>query len=286
MAAKKPRKRDIEDEQRIRGRLRDDGVRPNAGKKLPHGRRSKEEIQANLQRPNRGNRAAHKLRQSHWEAVQYYMQGFDKKTSLLKAGYSQFYSTTKQWKVFDREDVQHAIREERWRMKSRRHKLSDKVLDEMTNLAFFNMGKILRITEEGDLIYDFSTVSEDDLAAIGEVTVEVYKEGRGPDAVNVKRVKVKPYDKKGALDSLARILGMFEDNLNVNHSGQTLEERLQAGRRRLSQISENVVDAEYQEVGTRVSDDASEGFDRATGEDVGYDGSFGDLEDDEDVEED
>ena len=47
-------------------------------------------------------------------------------------------------------------------------------------------------------------------AALSEVTVEDYVEGRGEDARQVKRVKFKLHDKQAALVALARHLGRFD----------------------------------------------------------------------------
>ena len=88
----------------------------------------------------------------------------------------------------------------------------------------------------------------DDFAAIGEVTVETYKEGRGDDAQEVKRVRVKPYSKDSALVALARIFGMFNDNITVNDGGVTIEERLARGRKRIEKDAPKTIDADYEEV--------------------------------------
>ncbi len=46
-------------------------------------------------------------------------------------------------------------------------------------------------------------------AALQEVTVEDFTEGRGEDKRDVRRVKFKLYDKRAALVDLGRHLGMF-----------------------------------------------------------------------------
>lgn len=185
------------------------------------------------------------LSQAQFLAVEYHLQGYSKNQSMIKAGYSP--STAKMpWQVFDLPQVAAYLEKRRESMKMAGNRLEDRIKEEFAKIAFFNLGDVILVTDDGELVYDFSEVTMDQMAAIGEVTVETYKEGKGKDAQDVKRIKVKPHDKKAALDSLARICGMFKDNINHTSNGQSLEERLQAGRQRLGQAP--VIEAdEYNE---------------------------------------
>jgi phage terminase small subunit len=75
----------------------------------------------------------------------------------------------------------------------------------------------MRRGPDGDPYLDFSTLSRDQAAALTEVTVEDFKDGRGEDARDVRRVKFKLADKRAALVDLGRHLGIFKDR--VEHSG-------------------------------------------------------------------
>ena len=188
------------------------------------------------------------LKEAHYRAITYYMQGMSKTQALMRAGYSPEFARARQNVVFERLDVLREIERRRNAFKNRTSNLVDRIKDELSKIAFFNIGEIVEVTKDGDLIFDFSTATMDQLAAIGEVTIETYVEGRGPAAQEVKRFKVKPISKKEALDSLARIMGMFKDNLDVTSGGQSLEERLQAGRKRLGKPVETVIEGEFEEV--------------------------------------
>ena len=85
----------------------------------------------------------------------------------------------------------------------------DAVIDELAKIAFSNILDYVRITSEGDPYIDLSKITRDQGAAIVETTVEDYTEGRGEDARNVRRVKIKLADKKSALIDLGRHLGGF-----------------------------------------------------------------------------
>jgi len=183
------------------------------------------------------------LTQSQFMAAEYFLQGYTKKQAMIKAGYSPV-TAAQPNAMFDLPQVQQHIEKRRDEMKLSTVRLEERVKEELAKIAFFNLGDVIAITDDGELVYDFSEVTMDQMAAIGEVTVETYMEGKGKDAQEVKRIKVKPHDKKAALDSLARVCGMFKDNTNVSFNGQSLEDRLQAGRARLGQAPIIDVDAE------------------------------------------
>lgn len=98
----------------------------------------------------------------------------------------------------------------------------DKIAQELAALGFANMEDYIGTTAEGDAFVDLSSLTRREAAAITEITVEEYTEGRGEDARNVKRTKFKLADKRGALVDLGKHLGMFEkdntqrqNNINI-----------------------------------------------------------------------
>ena len=93
----------------------------------------------------------------------------------------------------------------------------EKVYRELALLGFCNMQDYMRAGTDGDPYLDFSALTRDQAAALTEVTVEDFKDGRGTDARNVRRVKFKLADKRAALVDLGKHLGMFKDR--IEHSG-------------------------------------------------------------------
>lgn len=85
----------------------------------------------------------------------------------------------------------------------------EEVVAELIKLGFANMADFLRVTTHGDPFLDLSGLTRDQSAALSEVTVEDFTDGRGEDARDVRRVRVKLHDKKGALVKLAEHLGAF-----------------------------------------------------------------------------
>jgi len=76
----------------------------------------------------------------------------------------------------------------------------ERVLREYRRIAFANLRHILDWNEEGMEVKPAKDLTEDDVAAIAEI---VEAAGTG------KPYKVKLYDKKAALDAIARYLGML-----------------------------------------------------------------------------
>lgn len=102
-------------------------------------------------------------------------------------------------------------------MKEREKRLEvsqDRVLKEYAKLGFFDPRKLFNDDGSPKGIQEL----DDDTAAVlaGLEVMEIW-EGRGEDrqfAGYLKKYKLA--DKKGALDSIARHLGMFKDSLDVN----------------------------------------------------------------------
>ena len=89
----------------------------------------------------------------------------------------------------------------------------DRVLEEYAKLAFFDARKLF---DDNGAVLPVSQWPDDAAAAIGGLDVAEIGLGDGDgDALGVVK-KLKLIDKRGALDSLARHLGMFVDKQEVS----------------------------------------------------------------------
>lgn len=93
-----------------------------------------------------------------------------------------------------------------------------RVVTELGKIGFANMADYMKAGPDGDPYLDFSKLSRDEAAALTEVTVEDFKDGRGDDARDVRRVKFKLADKRAALVDIGKHLGMFTDR--IEHTGK------------------------------------------------------------------
>ncbi len=100
---------------------------------------------------------------------------------------------------------------------------------ELAYMAKANMADYVRITPEGEPYVDLSEVTYEMMSAIKTVTVEDIKDGRGPDAREIRKVKFDLHDKQAAIDKLMRKHGAYAPvggptvNVQVNGNGTNLQ---------------------------------------------------------------
>lgn len=83
----------------------------------------------------------------------------------------------------------------------------ERIAEELALIGFARMTDYMRVGHDGDPCLDFSEITPEQAAALSEVTVEDFKDGRGDEARDVRRVKFKLYDKRAALMDLAKLSG-------------------------------------------------------------------------------
>jgi len=92
----------------------------------------------------------------------------------------------------------------------------DNVVQELAKMGFANMLDYVRTTDQGDAFVDLSALSREQAAAIQEVTVEEYTEGRGENKRDIRKTKFKLADKRGSLELLGKHLKMFTESVEIN----------------------------------------------------------------------
>ncbi len=91
----------------------------------------------------------------------------------------------------------------------------ERIVEELAKMGFSNMADYTAIQGE-EVVLDFSEVTRDQMAAVREITSEVYTEGRGEDARPVKRTKFSLYDRRAALMDLAKLEGHVVDRQQLS----------------------------------------------------------------------
>jgi len=137
--------------------------------------------------------------------------------AAIRAGYSEKTAKQQGTENLAKPAIADAIQKALARRSARTEITQDAVLQELAKIGFANMADYMRPGANGDPILDFSQLTRDQAAALTEVTVETYTEGRGDEAEDVKRVKFKLADKRAALVDIGKHLGMFTNK--VEHSG-------------------------------------------------------------------
>jgi phage terminase small subunit len=64
--------------------------------------------------------------------------------------------------------------------------------------------------ENGDPYLDFSTMTKEQATALADFSVDDFKDGRGEDARDVQRIRIKMHDKLRPLIELGKHLGLFQ----------------------------------------------------------------------------
>src|SRR5260370_24843544 len=90
---------------------------------------------------------------------------------------------------------------------------------ELARMAYANLEDFTRQVGE-ERVIDLSGATRDQLAALQEITVEDYLDGRGKDARQVRRTKIKLADKRGAIERLNKMFGWIVHKSEVGRPGE------------------------------------------------------------------
>ena len=94
-----------------------------------------------------------------------------------------------------------------------------RVLRELAKMGFANMLDYVVVQADGSAYFDLKKIERDQGAAICELIVDEYTEGRGEDARQVKRMKLKLADKKGTLELLGKHLKLWTEKHELSGPG-------------------------------------------------------------------
>ena len=87
----------------------------------------------------------------------------------------------------------------------------ERVAVELGRMGFANMGDYMRVDQGGNPIIDFGNLTREQTAALTEVTVDDYVDGRGENARDVRKVRFKLGDKRASLMDIAKLFGWIID---------------------------------------------------------------------------
>ncbi len=197
-----------------------------------------------------------KLSARHHRVIDEYMvNGRNQTAAMIAHGYKPSSARQNSHAFFRNKAVQTEIQRREREMQERYEISKEWIIERLARIA--DSGKTLsrykKVSEDGSLYWDFRGATREDLEIISDLTVEEYKEGRGPGAADVKKTKIAVNNPLQALEGLARIMGFNQDKLKVEGE-LTVVEQLQAGRQRIARLRhapDNVIDAEYTEIAQR-----------------------------------
>jgi phage terminase small subunit len=138
-----------------------------------------------------------------------YLTDLNATQAAIRAGYSPKTANQQASRLLAKVKVQDRIAELQKTVADRLDLSAERVLRELALLGFANMADFITTQDDGSAYVDLSSLTREQAAAIAEVTVDEYTEGRGEDARAVKRTRFRLSDKRAALVDLGRHLGLF-----------------------------------------------------------------------------
>lgn len=124
-----------------------------------------------------------------------------------------------------------ALIKKRQEAAAKKYELNEEwVIQRLMKIADASLGDVvIEMGPEADLM----KLTPEQRYALAEYKSEIYVDGKGDQARDVKRVSVKLADKLAALEKLGKRLGLFTENVKLDASDE-LVKALQAGRARVS----------------------------------------------------
>lgn len=109
-------------------------------------------------------------------------------------------------RVEHRDDVQARMDELKAAAAERAELTAADVIAELWKVATANLEDFIRVQSDGSAVVDLSGMTREQAAAMSEIVTEVYTEGAGDDAREVKRIRFKLHSK---LDALGKLMDHF-----------------------------------------------------------------------------
>ncbi len=143
--------------------------------------------------------------------VREYLLSHNAIEAFIKVGYSAKTARVNSARMMTKDNIRAAIARETIIVRQSSRKTLEDLIETYIHLGFTGMSRFMRIDDFGQPVIDLSGCSPGDLDLLAEVTIETYFDGKGEDARQVKRIRIKPYDRFKALDKLAQHLGLGAD---------------------------------------------------------------------------
>jgi phage terminase small subunit len=135
-----------------------------------------------------------------------YLIDFCATDAAIRAGFSAKSAKVQAWDLMQMPEIQERIKELQNDLAKRTEITQDRVLAEYAKIAFSDMRHFAAWDANGVTLMPSCLLSEDDAVCVAEVSQTVTKDGGS--------IKFKLHDKKGALDSICKMLGFNAPDKN------------------------------------------------------------------------
>lgn len=136
--------------------------------------------------------------------VTHYLASLNATRAAIEAGYSKASARVLGHRLLTKVHISAAIEKSLANRLTKFEITTDNVLHEIAKLSFSNMADYIKVQADGTGYIDLSALTRDQAAALSEVETTEYIEGRGENAADVRKVKIKLADKGMNLERLCK----------------------------------------------------------------------------------
>jgi phage terminase small subunit len=140
--------------------------------------------------------------------IEEYVVDLNATQAAIRAGYSAKTINKNVRRLMVNEGVAQAIQQQQAELAGRTRVTAERVILEYARLAFAEQRAFVEWGPDGVRLKPSDTLSTDDAAAVAEVSQTITDTGGS--------IRFKLHDKKGALDSLAKHLGLFREGIDLH----------------------------------------------------------------------
>jgi phage terminase small subunit len=134
--------------------------------------------------------------------------------AAIRAGYAKKHADVTGPRLLGNVGIADAIAAGQKTIEGKLNITAEQIARELAKCGFANMQDYLAVGPDGYPRLDWSKLTRDQAAALGEVTVDEYTEQVGKDEFReVKKVKFKLVEKRAALVDLAKLLGFWQEKV-------------------------------------------------------------------------
>lgn len=149
----------------------------------------------------------------HEAFAQALVKGMSADAAYVEAGFSEHRGNAA--RLSSKENIRSRVDELQSKVAKKVELSVEKVLRELSLVAFADMGDYMKIREDGTAILDWSRMPEGGTKVVGQIEQEVILTGDPNDSMPVQKTKFKLHDKLKALEMLGRHLKMFVDKQEI-----------------------------------------------------------------------
>lgn len=157
--------------------------------------------------------------------VEEYLIDLNATQAAIRSGYSPQTAEQQGSRLLSYAKVAEAVAAAQQARSKRVEVTQDDVLRELKRIAFADMRNLMRWSEDGVYYIPSDQLTDDAAALVAEIgaeTIEVFGGDKDNPPIRKIKLKLKTYDKLGALQKLGQHLGMFSEEVHHKHSGTVL----------------------------------------------------------------